>query len=119
MMKKISFFIILFTLLLWSCKDPKTEKNTVGIEAKKEQTTMAYQCPMDCESGKTYEEQGACAVCKMELKANTTKVLMECNMCKGGECTCNSNDHRDKKLPEYDDKMACAMHKDGNCTCKT
>ena len=27
-----------------------------------------YQCPMDCETGKTYEEAGACPVCKMDLK---------------------------------------------------
>ena len=27
-----------------------------------------YQCPMDCEEGKTYKEAGACPVCKMELK---------------------------------------------------
>ena len=27
-----------------------------------------YQCPMDCEQGKTYSESGACAVCKMDLK---------------------------------------------------
>ncbi|MBL4754524.1 MAG: hypothetical protein JKY52_13135 [Flavobacteriales bacterium] len=26
-----------------------------------------YQCPMDCESGKTYEEAGTCPVCKMDL----------------------------------------------------
>ena len=26
-----------------------------------------YQCPMDCEEGKTYEEPGTCPVCKMDL----------------------------------------------------
>jgi len=29
---------------------------------------MVYQCPMDCEEGKTYEEEGNCPVCKMALK---------------------------------------------------
>jgi hypothetical protein len=28
----------------------------------------AYQCPMDCEDGKTYEKEGNCPVCKMDLK---------------------------------------------------
>lgn len=27
-----------------------------------------YQCPMDCEHGKTYEEAGQCPVCKMDLE---------------------------------------------------
>lgn len=27
-----------------------------------------YQCPMDCEKGKTYEEPGQCPVCKMDLQ---------------------------------------------------
>ena len=28
---------------------------------------IVYQCPMDCEKGKTYEEKGSCPVCKMDL----------------------------------------------------
>ena len=28
----------------------------------------AYQCPMDCEDGKTYEKEGTCPVCNMNLK---------------------------------------------------
>lgn len=28
----------------------------------------AYQCPMKCEGDKTYDEQGACPACKMDLK---------------------------------------------------
>ncbi len=27
-----------------------------------------YQCPMDCENGKTYDEAGKCPVCNMDLK---------------------------------------------------
>ncbi len=27
-----------------------------------------YQCPMDCEHGKLYDEPGSCPVCKMDLK---------------------------------------------------
>nr|WP_287494130.1 heavy metal-binding domain-containing protein [Candidatus Brachybacter algidus] len=28
---------------------------------------VVYQCPMDCEKGKTYEVMGICPVCKMDL----------------------------------------------------
>ena len=27
-----------------------------------------YQCPMDCENGKMYEQVGKCPVCKMDLE---------------------------------------------------
>ena len=27
-----------------------------------------YQCPMDCENGKMYDEPGKCPVCKMDLE---------------------------------------------------
>jgi len=27
-----------------------------------------YQCPMDCEKGKTYDKEGKCPVCEMDLK---------------------------------------------------
>ena len=40
------------------------ENGTEQIEG--DQSTN-YQCPMDCEGGKTYEEAGACPVCKMDL----------------------------------------------------
>ncbi len=30
--------------------------------------TDAYQCPMDCEKGKTYTKPGSCPICKMDLK---------------------------------------------------
>ncbi len=37
-----------------------------------------YQCPMDCEEGKIYDEAGACPVCKMDLKeVETAKEAVE------------------------------------------
>lgn len=27
-----------------------------------------YQCPMQCEGDKTYDEKGSCPVCKMDIK---------------------------------------------------
>ncbi len=64
-MKKTIFIIALtFTVGLSfnSCK--KETKN----EIKKEVSVKNYQCPMDCEHGKTYTEPGKCPVCKMDLK---------------------------------------------------
>ena len=32
-----------------------------------------YQCPMDCEDGKTYEEAGKCPVCEMDMEEVETE----------------------------------------------
>ncbi len=53
-----------------SCKSEKKEE-------KKEIATAVYQCPMDCEDGKSYTEAGSCPVCKMDLKEK--KVSLEEN----------------------------------------
>lgn len=41
--------------------------------------TEVYQCPMDCESGKTYAENSGCPICKMDLQIQdeNTKVLAD------------------------------------------
>jgi PBP1b-binding outer membrane lipoprotein LpoB len=38
-------------------------------ESKSKQTEqkVLYQCPMDCEHGKTYDTPGKCPVCEMDL----------------------------------------------------
>ncbi|WP_196885298.1 heavy metal-binding domain-containing protein [Aureivirga sp. CE67] len=76
------------TLVATSCGDakkeneaktPKTEevkkevKETKAPEAKKEMAAAVYQCPMDCEKGKTYEKEGKCPTCKMDLAKMDTK----------------------------------------------
>lgn len=40
---------------------------------------QVYQCPMDCEEGKTYVENKRCRVCKMDLqlKTNTSTILAD------------------------------------------
>lgn len=65
-MKKVLFALaIIFTMSLsvTSCKKENKE------ELKNEKTSQVYQCPMDCEKGKSYTKPGNCPVCKMELKA--------------------------------------------------
>jgi len=70
----IFYFAIFFT----ACKETKKEelKEEVNIEShdnhdhsKGEMTSNVYQCPMDCEKGKTYDLAGACPECGMDLKA--------------------------------------------------
>lgn len=55
----LSLGVLGFTLGTVSC----------GGETKTEQVAaVKYQCPMDCEDGKTYEKEGSCPVCGMEIK---------------------------------------------------
>ena len=70
---------VIFSLLLsvLGCKQQAEEKHE-GHTTETHQDHAAekadlamnyyYQCPMDCEDGKTYEEEGSCPVCKMDLK---------------------------------------------------
>lgn len=41
----------------------KTETKTDS-----QQTAAIYQCPMDCEKGKTYDKPGKCPICEMDLE---------------------------------------------------
>ena len=70
-MKKVILSIAVVTMLVVTgCKtEVKKEKEPVKTEEKMEMATLeVYQCPMDCEKGKTYEKEGSCPVCKMDLK---------------------------------------------------
>jgi len=78
-MKKVLFVFALLvsvSIVVSSCKGEKEEKHEENSEMHEEHAAdqadiaMAaeYQCPMDCEEGKTYENAGACPVCAMDLK---------------------------------------------------
>lgn len=69
-MKKVILSITVVALFVaTSCKtETKKDKEPVKTEAKKEMAMEVYQCPMDCEKGKTYDEKGNCPVCKMDLE---------------------------------------------------
>ena len=60
-----------FTLV--SCSENSTESSheaaaeTHGDHDHDHDHADAYQCPMDCEDGKTYEEAGKCPVCEMDI----------------------------------------------------
>jgi hypothetical protein len=69
---RIKSIIILATAsLLWACghSDSKSNKTTPGSDST--QVAAVYQCPMDCEKGKTYEKEGKCPVCGMDLELKT------------------------------------------------
>ena len=66
MKSKLFFSIALIAGLLFAaCKHES--KNTLPA-ATADAKNVKYQCPMDCEKGKLYDQPGTCPVCKMELK---------------------------------------------------
>jgi len=78
-MKKVLFVFALLisaSIVVSSCKGEKEEKHEENSEMHEEHAAdqadiaMAaeYQCPMDCEEGKTYDSEGSCPVCEMSLK---------------------------------------------------
>jgi len=74
-MRKSIFVLGLFfsvSVLFTSCKESKKEVNVDQTELGVEKADLAlndvYQCPMDCENGKTYDKPGKCPVCNMPLK---------------------------------------------------
>ncbi|NNK83303.1 MAG: hypothetical protein HKO92_09280 [Flavobacteriaceae bacterium] len=76
-------FICLLLLFAFSCGGGEKKSNESMDEAAPEpleeavdegttdmnfEVEDAYKCPMDCEEGKEYDEEGACPVCGMSLK---------------------------------------------------
>lgn len=58
------------SIVVVSCKESKEKESESSQAAEKAEMAMndVFQCPMDCEEGKTYDEEGSCPVCKMDLK---------------------------------------------------
>lgn len=57
--------ILCIGLSFSSCKAEKKEEKQEKIELSQKEV---YQCPMDCEKGKTYKDEGKCPVCHMNLR---------------------------------------------------
>jgi PBP1b-binding outer membrane lipoprotein LpoB len=69
--KKILFASILLATIIASCSQPAKEsatQTTIITDTSKIQNAAFYQCPMDCENGKTYADTGKCPVCEMDLE---------------------------------------------------
>ena len=61
-MKSFKIIVSVFILFMMaaSCKSDKSNTS--------ESDLAVYQCPMQCEGDKTYDDVGSCPVCKMDLK---------------------------------------------------
>lgn len=128
MKKSLIVFVAVFSfaVLFTACKE--TKKEEVKVEVNKENienhdheegemTSGVYQCPMDCEKGKTYDVAGSCPVCKMDLKeiSNETAHVEGCKCVANGECKCEAGKCTCKT--EMASKE-CTKCEPGKCTCK-
>lgn len=59
-------FAIAFSLL--SSITTGCDHSSDTTKSKQNKDSILYQCPMDCESGKTYDKAGHCPVCEMDLE---------------------------------------------------
>ncbi len=122
-----------FAVLFTACKETKKEEVKTEVNEDMESheghdhsseemaSKDVYQCPMDCEKGKTYDAEGACPVCKMDLNVKSVdadsmhaegckcKEAGECK-CEGGKCEC--------KAEVALNEMECTKCEPGSCKCK-
>ena len=95
MKKSVMLLVLIFCIstIAVSCKDSKKETETeveqteLGVEKADLALNDVYQCPMDCENGKTYDKEGSCPVCKMDLNKVKKK--------DGGDSDHEGHDHDD------------------------
>ena len=129
MKKTLVVLAVLFSFAAISISCKETKKEEVKIESEdthanegNEMVTAAYQCPMDCEKGKTYGETGNCPVCKMELRSlekdtENAKHAENCKCMESGDCTCEGG----KCVCQAEvvsSSMECTKCEPGKCTCK-
>lgn len=77
-MKKLMYLsalLVCMSIIVVSCKEKKQEtemetttETSLGAEKADLAMNSVYKCPMDCEDGKTYDKEGSCPICKMDLK---------------------------------------------------
>lgn len=58
-------FIVCIGSTMASCKTEEKKEKHEKVELSQKEV---YQCPMDCEKGKTYKVEGKCPVCHMNLR---------------------------------------------------
>ena len=106
-MKKVMYlaFIAVLTMSVVSCGDEKKHKKEHKMEHHKDhdakenkgETAVVYQCPMDCEKGKTYDKEGKCPVCKMALKPVKSDAKMGGKSCGNSDCVCETDCAHEKE----------------------
>lgn len=114
--KRICLSLLALAIIAISCQDKKKENKEENTTDTELAANIEYQCPMDCEDGKTYADEGSCPVCKMALKPLGHSANCKCAdagecMCEKGTCTC-------KDCSEHGKKTTCNMHEDGTCDCE-
>ncbi|MDY7395332.1 heavy metal-binding domain-containing protein [Aureibaculum sp. 2210JD6-5] len=105
-MKKLILMLAIVMVVCFtftSCKKEKKEEDVKTEEKADMASNEVYQCPMDCEDGKSYTEAGSCPVCKMDLKAKTVDMDSDDHKMHADNCTCKSGG-----------ECKCA---DGECKC--
>ncbi len=55
---KCGLFLLIALVSINSCKETNSKDKEVTV----------YQCPMKCEGEKTFNEEGSCPICKMDIK---------------------------------------------------
>ena len=126
MKKSILVVVAIFSIavMFTSCKETKkdVDKHEMHEHEAGETAQNTYQCPMDCEKGKTYGKEGNCPVCKMDLKANAGAGEMEhaenCTCKEGGECKCEEGKCQCKVGEQAKQAMECSKCEPGKCECK-
>lgn len=66
-MKKITLLLTVIFAVLGSVISG-CDSSSDQTKLKHSEEKVLYQCPMDCESGKTYDKPGQCPVCEMDLE---------------------------------------------------
>ncbi|MGM5470864.1 SCO family protein [Flavobacteriaceae bacterium LMO-SS05] len=90
-MKLIKYmFVLLITVLAFqACKSDKTSnKNSAQV----------YQCPMQCEGDKTYDQPGSCPICGMDIKqvGANSKILSDSGISEESIFNLNSKWHTEE-----------------------
>ncbi len=125
-MKKLVLALVMVTAIgftFTACKGDKKADAQEEVKGDTASTDEVYQCPMDCEHGKSYTEAGKCPKCNMDLKAHKAgegdATHSDACTCKsGGECTCaegecKCSDKADATCEKCGPDKECTCHKDG------
>jgi len=92
-------------------KNSPKAKSEITLKASK---SVEYQCPMDCEKGKTYDKEGSCPVCKMDLKVKGSAKAKGC--CAGSKTKASCGDSKKASSCAGEKKASsCAGEKKSEC----
>ena len=119
-MKKVLLVLVfgLFFVSFANAQQAKSPKQTISATTKAEKATV-YQCPMDCEKGKTYDKPGSCPVCKMDLKAKGTAKAKGCCDGKKSKSSCDGEKKKDTSCKGASEKKeGCAGKSKESCGSK-